>query len=199
MWEQIRANRRRSAVLITGMAIVLLLLGALAGQALFGPDGAIIGLGIALIIWGVQLAIYATNADSLLLHGAFAKELKREDSPQLFNVVEEMKIASGLPFLPRLYLIDDPSPNAFAIGSKPENSAIAVTTGLLHRLNRDELQGVIAHEMGHLKNRDVQFMTLAAVMLGSIVILSEIVLRTMRFGGRGRSRSDSRAGRFQRG
>jgi heat shock protein HtpX len=195
MWEAIRANRRRSAVLITGMAIVLLLLGGLAGSTLFGPDGAVIGVGLALIIWGVQLAIYATNASSLLLHGAYAKELQRDDSPQLFNVVEEMKIASGLPFMPKPFLIDDPSPNAFAIGSKPDNSAIAVTTGLLHRLNRDELQGVIAHEIGHLKNRDVQFMTLAAVMLGSIVILSEIVLRTMRFGGRGRSRrSDSRGG-----
>jgi heat shock protein HtpX len=192
MWEAIRANRRRSAVLITSMAIVLLLLGGLAGSALFGPDGIVIGLGLALIIWGVQLAIYSTNADSLLLHGAFAKELQRDDSPQLFNIVEEMKLASGLPFMPRLFLIDDPSPNAFAIGSKPANSTIAVTTGLLHRLNRDELQGVIAHEIGHLKNRDVQFMTLAAVMLGSIVILSEIALRMMRFGSRGRSRSDSR-------
>ncbi len=194
MWEQIRANRRRSAVLITGMAIVLLVLGAVGGQALFGPEGTVIGVGVALILWGIQLAVYATNADSLLLHGTFAKELKRDDSPQLFNVVEEMKLASGLPFLPRIFLIDDPSPNAFAIGNKPETSAIAVTTGLLHRLNRDELQGVIAHEMGHLKNCDVQFMTLAAVMLGSVVILSEIVLRTMRFGGRGRSRSDSRGG-----
>jgi heat shock protein HtpX len=194
MWEQIRANRRRSAVLITGMAIVLLLLGGLAGSALFGPDGAVIGIGIALILWGVQLAVYATNAESVLLHGTFAKELDRNDSPQLFNVVDEMKLASGLPFTPRIFLIDDPSPNAFAIGSKPENAAIAVTTGLLHRLNRDELQGVIAHEIGHLKNRDVQFMTLAAVMLGSIVILSQIVLRTMQFGGRGRSRSESRGG-----
>src|SRR5207247_7236494 len=124
----------------------------------------------------------------------YAKELQRDDAPQLFNIVEEMKLASGLPFMPRLHLIDDPSPNAFAIGNKPENSAIAVTTGLLHRLNRDELQGVIGHEIGHLKNRDVQFMTLAAVMLGSIVILSEIIWRTMRFGGRARSRSNSRGG-----
>jgi heat shock protein HtpX len=194
MWEAIRANRRRSAVLIAGMAMVLLLLGGLAGNALFGTEGTGIGLGLALITWGILLGVYSTNADSLLLHGAFAKELQRDDSPQLFNVVEEMKLASGLPFMPRLFLIDDPSPNAFAIGSKPDNSAIAVTTGLLHRLNRDELQGVIAHEIGHLKNRDVQFMTLAAVMLGSIVILSEIALRSMWFGGRGRSRSDSRGG-----
>jgi heat shock protein HtpX len=105
-----------------------------------------------------------------------------------------MKLASGLPFMPRIHLIDDPAPNAFAVGSKPENSALCVTTGLLQRLNRDELQGVIGHELGHLKNRDVQFMTLAAVLLGSIVILSEIIWRTIRFGGRGRSRSDSRGG-----
>jgi heat shock protein HtpX len=194
MWEAIRANRRRSAVLITGMALVLFALGALGGNALAGPDGAIIGLGVALIIWGVQLAIYATNAEAVLLTGVFAKELKREDSPQLFNVVEEMKIAAGLPFMPRIHLIDDPAPNAFAVGNKPDHSAICVTTGLLHRLNRDELQGVIAHEIGHLKNRDVQFMTLAAVMLGSIVILSDVVLRTMRFGGRSRSRDDERGG-----
>ena len=194
MWEQIRANRRRSAVLIIGMVAGLILLGALAGGAIVWPDGVIFGIGLALIIWGIQLAVYFSGAESLLLHGAFAKELKREDSPQLFNIVEEMQLASGLSFVPRLHLIDDPAPNAFAVGSQPANSAICVTTGLLHRLNRDELQGVIAHEMSHLKNRDVQFMTLAAVMLGSIVILSEIIVRTMRFGGRSRDRSESRGG-----
>jgi heat shock protein HtpX len=105
-----------------------------------------------------------------------------------------MKIASGLPFTPRIYLVDDPAPNAFAMGHGANNGTIAVTSGLLQRLNRDELQGVIAHEIGHLRNRDVQFMTLAAVMLGTIVILSEIIWRTMRYGGRGRSRSSSRGG-----
>jgi heat shock protein HtpX len=99
-----------------------------------------------------------------------------------------MVIASGLGFVPKVYLVEDPAPNAFAMGRKPDNSAVIVTTGLLHRLNRDELQGVIAHEIGHLKNRDVQFMTLAAVMLGSVVILSEILARSMRLGGRSRNR-----------
>jgi len=193
MWEQIQANRRRSAVLITGMALVLLLLGYIGGELLH-PGAGILGLGVALIIWGVQMAIYATSAQSLLLQGAFARELQKEDSPQLFNIVEEMSLASGLAFVPRVHLVDDPAPNAFAVGRKPEHSAIIVTTGLLHRLNRDELQGVIAHEIGHLKNRDVQFMTLAAVMLGSIVILSEIIWRTMRFGGRSRSRDNERGG-----
>jgi heat shock protein HtpX len=194
MWEQIQANRRRSAVLITLMAVVLCILGFVAGEALLGPGEGIMGVGFALIVWGIQMGVYFAAAESVLLGGAHARQLTREDNPQLFNIVEEMVIASGLGFTPRVYLIDDPGPNAFAIGRKPENSAVAVTTGLLQRLNRDELQGVIAHEIGHLKNRDVQFMTLAAVMLGSIVILSNIVVRSMRFGGRGRSRSDSRGG-----
>ena len=131
---------------------------------------------------------------SVLLAGSGAHEIQKDDSPRLFNVVEEMVLASGLGYTPRIYLIDDPAPNAFAIGRKPGSSAVAVTTGLLHRLNRDELQGVIAHEIGHLKNQDVKFMTLAAVMLGSIVMLSEIFLRSLRFGGRSSRRSESRGG-----
>jgi heat shock protein HtpX len=194
MWDQIRANRRRSTVLITLMLAVLLLLGAGAGGAFAGPDGLIFGVLIALVIFGIQWLIYATAAESVLLSGANAREITRDDSPQLFNIVEEMKIAAGLAHFPRIYLFDEPAPNAFAIGRKPEKCAVAVTTGLLHRLNRDELQGVIAHELAHIKNHDVHFMTLAGVMLGSIVILSEILLRTLRFGGRGRTRSDSRGG-----
>ena len=180
-------------VLIMGMAVILVMIGYSAG-VMISPDGGVFGLVFALVVWGGMMIAYFTNAESILMHGADARELKREDSPQLFNIVEEMCLASGLGFTPRIYLIDDPAPNAFAIGRKPETSAITVTTGLLYRLNRDELQGVIAHEVSHLKNRDVQFMTLAAVMLGSIVILSEIVRRALWYGGRGRSRSVSRGG-----
>lgn len=194
MWEQIQANRRRSAVLITVMAAVLLIVGYAGGELIVGPSGGAFGLLLALVLWSGMMLAYFTSAEDILMHGAYARELKREDSPQLFNVIDEMKLASGLAFTPRIYLIDDPAPNAFAVGRKPEASAIAVTTGLMYRLNRDELQGVIAHEVGHLKNRDVQFMTLAAVMLGSIVILSEIVRRSLWYGGRGRSRSNSRGG-----
>lgn len=194
MWEQIQANRRRSAVLIIGMAVILLLIG-FAGGELIAPNAGTLGLLFALLLWGGMMVAYFTSAESILMAGAYARELKKEDSPQLFNIVDEMRLASGLGFMPRIFLIDDPAPNAFAVGRKPKTSSITVTTGLMYRLNRDELQGVIAHEMGHLKNRDVQFMTLAAVMLGSIVILSEIVRRSLWFGGRGRSRSDSRGGK----
>ncbi|HUI07643.1 MAG TPA: M48 family metallopeptidase [Verrucomicrobiae bacterium] len=194
MWEQIAANRRRSAVLVAGMALILALVGYAGGELLAGPGAGGLGLLVALVVWGGMMIAYFTSAEDILMHGAYARELKREDSPQLFNIVEEMCLASGLGFTPRIYLIDDPAPNAFAVGRKPDSSAITVTTGLMYRLNRDELEGVIGHEVGHLKNRDVEFMTLAAVMLGSIVILSEIVRRSLWYGGRGRSRSDSRGG-----
>jgi heat shock protein HtpX len=192
MWEQIRANRRRSVLLITVMAVVLVLMGYTAGELIAGPGGGTIGLLVGLVIWAVQMMVYLTSAESILLNQANAQELKREDSPRLFNIVDEMRLASGLEYMPHVYLVGDPAPNALAVGSKPETSAVAVTTGLMHRLNRDELQGVLAHEMAHLKNHDVQFMTLAAVMLGSIVILSEIVRRWTWYGGRSRSRSNSR-------
>jgi heat shock protein HtpX len=176
------------------MAGVLVLMGYAAGELIVGPGGGILGLLLGLLIWGIQMLVYLTSADSILLNQANARELKRDDSPRLFNIVDEMRLASGLEFMPRIYLVDDPAPNAFAVGRNPETSAIAVTTGLVQRLSRDELQGVIAHEVSHLKNRDVQFITLAAVMLGSIVILSEILRRWMWYGGRGRRRDNSRSG-----
>jgi heat shock protein HtpX len=181
-------------VLITLMGAVLLVIGYVAGE-FFAPGAGVIGLGCALVIFFVQLAVYYGAAETMLLHGANVVELKREDSPRLFNIVEEMKLASGLEFMPKIYLVDDPAPNAFSMGRKPEDYVVAVTSGLVHRLNRDELEGVIAHEMAHLKNHDVQFMTLAAVMLGSIVILAAIVRQWLWFGGgRRRSRSESRGG-----
>jgi heat shock protein HtpX len=197
MWEAIAANRRRSALLISVMAAILVLIGYSAGTLIGGPDAGGFGVLIALGIMVVVLLVYFTSAESVLMHGTYARELKREDSPQLFDVVEEMCLASGLGFTPHICLIDDPAPNAFAVGRKPDTSAICVTTGLLYRLNRDELQGVIGHEIGHLKNRDVQFMTLAGVMLGTIVILSVIVRQYFWYGGRVRSRSNSRDGEGQ--
>ena len=194
MWEQIRANRRRSAMLISLMGVVLVLLGYCGGEAILGGGGGFIGLIVAVVVLLVQFGIYFAGAQSLVLGGAGGTELSREDCPRLFNIVEEMQLASGLPVTPKVLLIQDPSPNAFAFGRKPTDYTIGVTSGLLHRLNRDELQGVIAHETGHLKNQDVQFMMLAAVMLGSIAVLAEIIWRTMRLGGRARSRSDSRGG-----
>ncbi len=200
MWEQIRANQRRSVVLITGLAMILVIMGLVIGYAFGGPEGGVIGVLVATLIWVVQLFAAFAGGERLLISSLNARELARDDSPRLFNIVEEMVIASGLGYMPRILLIDEQAPNAFAIGTKPETSAIAVTSGLMVRLNRDELQGVIAHEVGHLINRDVRFMTIAAVMLGTIIILSEIMWQTVRFGGRINTRSSSRdsgAAQFQ--
>ncbi|MFH1022289.1 MAG: M48 family metallopeptidase [Planctomycetota bacterium] len=194
MWEAIRANRRRSVLLVTGLAVILAAAGILGGGAVGGGPGALLGLAAAGVILAVQWGIYASTPESVVLHGFGAREISREESPRLWNVVEEMTIASGLGAPPRVYLIDDPAPNAFAFGRKPGNFSVAVTSGLLRRLNRDEIQGVIAHEVGHLKNGDVRFMTLAAVMLGSILIIADSLWRFMRVGTRSSRRSSSRGG-----
>ena len=179
MWELIRANKRNSIVLMVIMASVLLILGFIIGMVFFGPEGGFFGLMIATAIWLVLTLISFSSGDQILLAASRAKPVTHEVHPQLFNVVEEMKIAASLPAMPKIYIINDPAPNAFATGRNPKNASVAVTAGLLARLNRDELQGVIAHEISHIVHRDILFVTLAGIMLGSIVLLSQVFLRGM--------------------
>jgi heat shock protein HtpX len=187
MWELIAANQRKSLLLFVGMATLLVLLGYFIGEATIGEGGGTIGIIIAVAIWVIMSAASVFGGPELVLRMSRAKPVTADVHPQLFNVVEEMKIAGQLPALPKIYIIDEKAPNAFATGLKPEDSAIAVTAGLLTRLNRDELQGVVAHETSHIMNRDVQFLTLASIMLGSIVLISEVFLRGMWMsGGSGR-------------
>jgi heat shock protein HtpX len=188
MWELIRANRRKSFILFIVMGICLLLIGALAGEALFGQGGGTFGLFAAAMIWFILSLVSYFSGSKILLTLSNAKEVTSDVHPQLFNVVEEMKIAANLPAMPKVYIINEQAPNAFATGKDPSNCAIAVTAGLLARLNRDELQGVIAHEMSHIMNRDVAFMSFAGIMLGSIVLISEVFLRGMWLSGGGSSR-----------
>jgi len=192
MWEQIRANRRRSIATIFGLACVLVALGYIIGVALAGPRG-YFGVVFALGLWLVLLLVALGAGKGVLLASERAREIQKSDHPQLFNIVEEMTIASGLPKRPKVYIMDTDMPNAFAVGT-PENSAVAVTTGLLMKLKRDELQGVIAHEIGHIHNQDTRFMTIAGVMVGAIVIIADTFLRSMFFMGGGRRRSSSRDG-----
>jgi len=155
------------------------------------PIGTIIVLLIAVIVtwraWskGPQRILWSTGARELTDPQTTAER-------QIVNVVEEMAIAAGLP-KPKVYLVDDPDPNAFATGHGPQDAAIAVTQGLIERLNREELQGVVAHEMGHVRNLDVRLMTTIAALVGYVVVLSDVMGRFMRFGGGG-SRSRSRSG-----
>jgi len=188
MWEAILSNRRRSRLLIGVMGAVLVVLGFMIGAVADPQAGGPIGAVIALLYWLLLLVIALAGGGQALLLGARARPIGKGDAPQLWNVVEEMTIASGLAKMPQIYVIEEESPNAFAAGPTPDKAVIAVTSGLLKRLSRDELQGVIAHEIGHVKNLDVRFMTIAVVMLASITIISDLFLRSLWFGpGRRRS------------
>jgi len=193
VWEQIRSNQIRSVVLTIGMGALLVLIGYLLGLYFF--DSAIAGLVIAILIWAVLSLVGYFRGDSLLLSMSKAKKIKRDDHPRLYNVVEEMKIASGLEKMPDIYIIDDPALNAFATGRDPNRASVAITSGLLQKLKRDELQGVIAHEISHVKNRDVLLMSMCSILLGTIVILAWYGSRIMFFGSMtGSSRRSSSGG-----
>lgn len=198
MWELIEANRRKSLVLFFSLGLTLLLLGYFFGSAYYPDGGGFIGIFFAFVIWGILSLISYFSGSKILLAVSGAKEVTKEVHPQLFNIVEEMKISASLPAMPKVYIINEAAPNAFATGIKPENGAVAVTAGLLARLNRDELQGVVAHEVSHIVNRDVLFMTFAGIMLGSIVLISEVFLRSLWFGGgRYSSKSSKSSGQGQ--
>lgn len=194
MWEAIASNARRSWLLVSLMGLLLIALGGTIGLVVEPQVGGYFGVSAAVLVWLVLWATAAGAGDSILLSTAKAREIQKEDAPQLWNVVEEMTIASGLGRMPRVFIIDDAALNAFAVGYRPQKAAVAVTAGLLKRLNRDELQGVIAHELGHIRNQDVRFMTLASVMVGAIVLISHGFLRGMFYGGGRRSSSRGSGG-----
>lgn len=179
MWEQIQVNKRNSILLLAGMGIFLLALGFILGAAFGGPDAGWVGILIASAVWLILTLISLTSGDQILLASSGAVPVTPDVHPQLFNIVEEMTIAASLPKMPKIYIINDPAPNAFATGRSPETASVAVTAGLLARLNRDELQGVVAHEISHILHRDILYVTLAGVMLGTIVLLSQVFLRSV--------------------
>jgi heat shock protein HtpX len=176
-------------MLVGAIAALLLLLGYFLGIYFIGNG--IGGLVIAFVIWAIMSLIAYYQGDSILLSLSGAKRIGPDDAPRLYNVVEEMKISSGLEKMPDVYIIDDPALNAFATGRDPNKASVAITSGLLQKLNRDELQGVIGHEMSHIKNRDVLLMAICSVMLGTIVILSWYASRFLIFGGMAGSRRSS--------
>jgi len=189
LFDHIDRNRRRSVVLIATAMLFLVGLGAALGAATdVTPWGgmaaaAVLGIVLALVAW--------FQGSSIVLATAGAHEVERTEDPELVNVVEEMAIASGLP-KPRVYLIESKAMNAFATGMKPEQAVVAVTRGLRENLKREELQGVIAHEMSHIGNYDTRVMVLMAVIVGSVAILSDWYLRSLRFrrGSRGRGKGE---------
>jgi len=192
MWEQVRSNQTRSAILVVWMGVLLLLLGYFLGLYFF--DSGTGGLIFALILWVIMSLVAYFQGDNILLSLSRARKINHDDHPRLYNIAEEMKIASGLEAMPSLYIVDDPAMNAFATGRDPKKASVTVTSGLLQKLNRDELQGVVGHEMAHIKNRDVLLMAMCSVLLGTIVMLAWYASRFMLFGGMGRTRRSSSSG-----
>ncbi len=176
MYDAIAANRRNTFLLIAVMTGVLMLLGYAFGLYFgFGEGGLVIAALVALLWIGISYSY----GDSILLAASRAHEIQKADHPQLFNVVEELTIAAGLP-MPKIYIIEDSAPNAFATGRDPQSASVAITRGLLEKLTRDELQGVMAHELAHIQNRDILYATLIGAIAGAIILISDVFLRSLR-------------------
>jgi heat shock protein HtpX len=188
------ANRRNSVLLLLAVAAVFAVLGAAVGYAFGGtPEASIAAIIIALIVAGFLSIVSYFRGDSLVLAASKAHPVTAQQSPELVNVVQELAIAADVPS-PRIYLIEDSAPNAFATGRDPEHASIAVTTGLLQKLDREELQGVVAHELAHVGNLDIRFALLVGVLVGSIALLADVFMRWTFWGGIGGRRSRSRDG-----
>jgi heat shock protein HtpX len=190
MYERVRSNVRKTWALIAGFIGLTILVGwafgLYLGIGLWGLVGALVFS--LLMSWGSYF-----NSDKIALAMSRAKPADERGYLQLHNVVEGLSLAAGLP-KPRVYVIDDIAPNAFATGRDPDHAAVAVTTGLLQKMTRDELEGVVAHELAHVKNRDILVMTIAVTLVGVIVLLADWFMRAMWWGGGGRSRDSKGAG-----
>ncbi len=205
LYEQQSANRRRTWLIISAFIAFLFLLGlgfdtfylGMAGG--FVPVGSLLALGVGSVSAGVsyfsgdRAVLLASGATPIAEVAASASEADRLKLRQLDNVVDEMAIAAGLP-RPKVYIVSDPDPNAFATGRGPERASIAITRGLLDTLDREELQGVVAHEMSHIRNLDIRVMTIVAALVGGVVLLSDWARRGMWWGGGSRRRSSDREG-----
>src|SRR3954453_17725738 len=199
-YSQIGANKRNSVLLALLVTLVLGALGLFIGWAVTGDPRAAVPSLITAVGLGLLASLVSYFAgDSLVLASSGAREVGPEDAPQLHNVVQEMALAAGVP-MPKVYLIEDTAPNAFATGRDPQHASVAITTGLLQKLDREELQGVMAHELSHVRNFDIRFSLMVGVLVGSVALLADFFLRFTFWGGGGgrRSRdSDSGGGGLQ--
>jgi heat shock protein HtpX len=183
-------NRRNSVLLIVIVTAILAALGFAIGYGTTGAVEGAFGVTTGAIILAMLLSVGSYFAgDQLVLATSGAKEVSEKTAPQLMNVVREMSISAGVP-MPKVYVIDDTAPNAFATGRDPNHASVAITTGLLQKLDREELQGVMGHELSHVKNFDIRFGLLVAVLVGSIALLADILLRLTFWGGGRRGGGD---------
>jgi heat shock protein HtpX len=192
IYEEISANKRRSFFLLFLFILFFLFLGWVFGQA-YGSGNA--GIVVALLIALFISLITFQWGDKMVLGISHARPVDKKENPYLANVVEGLALAAGVP-PPKAYIIEDSAPNAFATGRNPENSAIVVTTGLLDKLDRLELEGVIGHEMSHIKNYDIRYSTLVVVLVGTVILLSDWMGRSFFYGRRRGGRTKASGGIF---
>ena len=186
LYTQAGVNIRKSWFLMTGFLIFIILLGGFFSY-LFNEQWILI---LAVVFAVFQSFLSYWNADKIILSLSQARgPIKKEDNPELYRIVENLSITAGLP-LPKIYIIDDISPNAFATGRDPQHAVVCITRGLLDKLEKVELEGVISHELSHIGNRDILLCSVIVVLVGMISLLSHWLLRGMRFGG-GRRRDDN--------
>jgi heat shock protein HtpX len=200
--DLIAANKRKSVLLVLVFVLFTASVAMLLGLAVIAwvSPGMVahLNVGAAVLVGaaaaGVSLLISLLGyyaGDDMVLAISGARQIEHKDDPELFNVVEEMAIAAGIP-MPKVYLIHDQAPNAFATGRNPEHAVVAITTGLRQKLTRDELQGVVAHEVSHIRNFDIRLMLLMAVLVGTVVMLADLFWQMLRISGSGSSDSDSK-------
>lgn len=192
IYGRIASNKRKTFFLFLLYAVLFGAIGYFVGIYIGDP---ILGIVLAVIVFVILLLVSIYGGQGVVTSMAGAREVSKQQEPFLYNTVEGLSIAAGRP-MPKVYIIETEVPNAFAAGRNPQNSIIAVTRGLMNRLNRQELEGVIAHEMAHINNYDVLLATVAIVLAGTIVFISVIARRAVFFGGLGRSR-DSKGGQGQ--
>ena len=197
-YSQIAANRRNSILLMLAVCGLLGILGFAIGYGVGGSVASAVAVtGMALAFGLLTSAFSYFAGDKLVLTVSGAKAVTEDSAPELMNVVREMTIAANLP-MPAVYTIDDTAPNAFATGRDPAHASIAVTTGLLQKLDREELQGVIGHELSHVRNYDIRFSVIVGVLVGSIALLADFFLRFTLWGARGADRRAARGDRSSR-
>ena len=187
LFDQIASNKRRTWFLLVAFFALLALIGAAVGYLwLDSPFG---GMAIAFIIGGIYAVSMIFQSTEIVMSMNGAREVSEQEAPELYHVVQDMAMVAQIP-MPRVYIVEDASPNAFATGSKPENAAVAATTGLLALMNREELEGVMGHEVSHIRNYDIRISTIAVALTSAVTMLSSMAGRMMWFGGGGRRRDD---------